>query len=144
MTILRLTSVMCAYMPMCVIPFMGKGNIQQFTRHTQEPTSTVSASQAEGREFKSRFPLQQIERLTRKNLVSRFLFCDFFATHGRRNIFSAPFFKLLPHTSIHIKKALPSNAFCIPGKSFSYSRPPPLPASGETPFGCRCGVVVIA
>ncbi len=40
----------------------------------------MSASQAEGRGFKSRFPLQEYQQVTAKNAVTCFLFCDPIAT----------------------------------------------------------------
>ena len=44
----------------------------------------MSASQAEGCEFKSRFPLQQNQAFTVKNAVKAFYFCDQIATCGRK------------------------------------------------------------
>ena len=53
-------------------------------------------SQAEGCEFKSRFPLQQNQAFTVKNAVKAFYFCDQIATCGR-------------------KKSCPSSSHSLPG-----------------------------
>lgn len=47
----------------------------------------VLASQAEGCEFKSRFPLQENQAFTVKNTVKAFYFCDQIATCGRKKSF---------------------------------------------------------
>ena len=48
-------------------PLIDKGNIHQVARGVQGVILSLSASQAEGCGFKSRFPLQRNQALTVKN-----------------------------------------------------------------------------